>query len=147
MQGCEADVSSMVQLSHYCEIMMGRMNEKFRVYYQLQLEGYEQNVSSNANNNAPSSPTSSFTSLFSSHSTRRLKLAEESHYADFIVSWQVRYDKIKFIFIYYISILIDKRIVQAIVDSMYQLNKNLAEVGLSLHNLLAAETSQQSIEY
>lgn len=94
IRGAEADVTSMVQLSHHCEVFMDKINENFRVYYLLSLQSVE------AEEAAPST-TSSPTVLSKkqtrpnqlkarSHSSRRLRIAAEDHYTDFILSWHVR---------------------------------------------------------
>lgn len=97
MHKTEVDVTSMVNLSHHCEVLMDKINADFRVYYLLQVPGGD--IRLNRSGSVADSPSSSTRkrslvtekpSITSSQSSRRLKIAAEDHYTDFILSWHVR---------------------------------------------------------
>lgn len=88
----------MVKLAHHCDVLLDKMGDKFREYYLQQLEDMESNLPADATNGILQVAESSAL-LFSvkpdllhereSLLSRRMKVAEEDHYLDFILSWHV----------------------------------------------------------
>lgn len=94
----DVDVTSMVNLSHHCDVLMEKINADFRVYYLLQVPSGDVRESRGdyvASSPAPPSRKRTLTtekpSFRSTQSSRRLKIAAEDHYTDFILSWHVSF--------------------------------------------------------